>query len=90
MLIVSYDISDDKKRTKFSKYLSRFGYRLQYSVFAIKNSDKILDNIISDLDNKFSKLFNQSDSIYIIKLNPNCEIKKYGYAANEDENLIIF
>ena len=35
MIVVSYDISDDKLRTKFSKYLSRFGHRLQYSVFEI-------------------------------------------------------
>ena len=35
MVIISYDISDDKLRTKFSKYLSRFGHRLQYFVFEI-------------------------------------------------------
>ena len=36
MVIVSYDISDDKLRTKFSKYLSRFGHRIQYSVARVK------------------------------------------------------
>jgi len=35
MVIVSYDISDDKLRTKFSKYLSKFGHRLQYSVASV-------------------------------------------------------
>lgn len=52
MIIVSYDISDDKLRTKFAKYLSKFGHRIQYSVFEIDNSTRILDNIISDLKNK--------------------------------------
>ena len=42
MLIISYDISNDKLRTKFSKFLCKFGYRLQYSVFEIKNSKRIL------------------------------------------------
>lgn len=55
MIIVSYDISDDKLRTKFAKYLLKFGHRLQYSVFEIDNSRRILDNIISDLKNKFEK-----------------------------------
>ena len=44
MIIISYDISDNKKRTKFAKYLSKFGYRLQYSVFQIENSERILNN----------------------------------------------
>ena len=51
MVIVSYDISDDKLRTKFSKYLSKFGHRLQYSVFEIDNSNRILDNIVTDIKN---------------------------------------
>ena len=45
MLLISYDISNDKVRTKFSKYLSKFGFRLQYSVFEITNSDTVLKNI---------------------------------------------
>ena len=49
MIVVSYDISDDKLRTKFSKYLSKFGHRLQYSVFEIDNSKRIVDNIVTDI-----------------------------------------
>ena len=52
MIIISYDISDDKLRTKFSKYLSRFGHRIQYSVFEIENSNKLLNNIICDIENR--------------------------------------
>ena len=65
MVIVSYDISDDKLRTKFSKYLSRFGHRLQYSVFEIDNSQRIIDNIVTDLKNRFEKNFSQDDSVII-------------------------
>lgn len=68
MIIVSYDISDDKLRTKFSKYLSRFGHRIQYSMFEIDNSERILNNIICDIHNQFEKKFSQEDSIYIFNL----------------------
>ena len=61
MIIVSYDISNDKLRTKFAKYLSRFGHRIQYSVFEIDNSGRIIDNIVSDLTNKFEKSFGHAD-----------------------------
>ena len=71
MVIVSYDISNDKLRTKFAKYLSRFGHRLQYSVFEIDNSERIVDNIVNDLKNKYEKSFSQEDSVIIFKLSSN-------------------
>ena len=48
MLLISYDISNDKVRTKFAKYLSKYGFRLQYSVFEITNSeiDDICNTVI--------------------------------------------
>lgn len=89
MVIISYDISNNKKRAKFAKYLLKFGHRLQYSVFEIENSERILNNIIADLNNKYMKIFDQTDSVYIFRLNPNYEIIRYGYAKNEEANMII-
>ncbi len=89
MILISYDISNTKKRTRFSKYIQKFGYRLQYSVYQIDNSDKILNNIIADINNKFMKEFDQSDSVYIFKLSSSCETIKFGYAKNEDDSLLI-
>lgn len=89
MILISYDISNDKKRSKFSKYISKFGHRVQYSVYEIENSNRILDNIVADINNKFMKEFDQTDSIYIYKMNSSCEVLKYGYAVNEDSDVII-
>ena len=89
MIIVSYDISDDKLRTRFSKYLSRFGHRLQYSVFEIDNSPRIVDNIVSDLKNRYEKLFSQCDSVMIFKLSSSCEVMRFGYAKNDEKDFFI-
>lgn len=89
MIIISYDISDDKKRARFNKYIRKFGYMLQYSVYQIENSDRILNNIVTDLNNRWLKEFDQTDSVYIFKLSNSCEVLKYGYARNEDSDLII-
>ena len=62
---------------------------LQYSVYEIENSDRILNNIITDLNNKWLKEFDQSDSIYIFQMSNSCKIHKYGYAKNEDRDLIV-
>lgn len=91
MILVSYDISDDKLRTRFSKYLSKFGHRIQYSVFEINNSKRILDNIRTNIINIFEKQFCQSDSVYIFELSSTCNVTRFGYAKNEesDYHLII-
>lgn len=89
MLMVSYDISNDKLRIRFSKFLSKFGHRLQYSVFEIHNSDRFLENITTKIECYFSKQFQQTDSVMIFKMSKTCEITKYGYAKNVDEDLIV-
>lgn len=89
MIIISYDISDDKLRTKFAKYLTRFGHRLQYSVFEIQNSDRLLDNIEADIKNIFDKQFTQTDSVIIFRLSKTCKITRYGYARNDTLDAII-
>ena len=89
MIIVSYDICSDKKRAKFNKYIKRFGRMLQYSVYEIENSERILNNIITDINNKWLKQFDQTDSVYVFQLGTSCKIHKYGYAKNEDSDLIV-
>ena len=89
MVVASYDISNDKLRTKFAKYLSRFGHRLQYSVFEIDNSEKIVNNIVNDLKNKYEKSFSQEDSVIIFKLSSSCEVLRFGYAKNDEKDFII-
>lgn len=83
------DISNDKLRTRFSKYLSRFGHRLQYSVFEIDNSPRIVDNIANDLKNKYEKSFGQEDSVIIFKLSSSCEVLRFGYAKNDEKDFLI-
>ena len=89
MIVVSYDISDDKKRTKFSKYLTKYGHRIQYSVYEIDNSERVLHNIMADIENKFMKIFNQEDSVYIFNMSASCKVTRYGYAKNEESSLKI-
>ena len=89
MIIISYDISNNKKRARFNKYIRKFGHMLQYSVYKINNSEKILNNIITDINNKFMKTFDQTDSVYVFQLSSTCKVHKFGYARNEDTDLLI-
>ena len=89
MLIISYDISDDKLRTRFSKFIRKFGGRLQYSVFEIRNSERVLSNITSQINGYFAKQFSQTDSVIIFDLSNQCKITRFGYAKNDETDLLI-
>ena len=68
MVVVSYDISNDKLRTKFAKYLSRFGHRLQYSVFEIDNSEKIVNALylqLLEMQKEFIKCCEEQTLIHL-------------------------
>lgn len=90
MYLVVYDISDDKLRTRLSKFLMRFGRRLQFSVFEIRNSERILDNIRTELKLKFEKKFTQGDSVMIMRVDDNAICDHFGYAKNEETDFLFF
>lgn len=92
MFIVSYDFENDRRRSKFSKFLKKYGRRLQYSVFEIKNSQRILENIIKEIDLKYKPYFTKNDSIVIIYICEACKekVRRYGYSANEEKEVVFF
>lgn len=88
-ILVMYDIAQDKLRTKFSKFLSKFGRRLQYSVFEIKNSDRLLNIITAEINNNYGNRFEETDSVIIYRITQTCDKISFGYAKHDDEDLII-
>ena len=91
MLIVSYDFENDKTRSKFSKFLKQYGRRLQYSVYELKNSQRILDIVLTEIENVYKKSFTNADSIIIINTCKACDKKvvRYGYAVNEEREVVF-
>lgn len=91
MLIVSYDIASDKLRNKFSKFLKKFGRRIQYSVYEIRNSDRHVANVQATIHAKFEPHFSKSDSVFIIPISKADEEKtiRYGYAKNEEYDFLF-
>lgn len=89
MIIISYDISNDRLRTRFANFIKKFGNRMQYSVYEINNSKRILENIMLEIKNNFEKSFSETDSIILIETSENCKITKWGYASHDDNDIII-
>jgi len=90
MLVVSYDISNNKLRTRFSKMLEKNGgIRLQYSVFEINNTKRIQDILKVKIESYFAKKFDGGDSIFIFETDEHKTIK-YGNAIHRDQDLLFF
>lgn len=90
MLVVSYDISDNKLRTRFAKMLMKHGgVRLQYSVFEINNSKRIQDILRVKIETVFAKEFDGGDSVFIFETDLHKAIK-YGNAIHRDQDLVFF
>lgn len=90
MLVVSYDIRDDKLRSRFAKMLIKNGaIRLQYSVYEVNNTKRIMDNLISKIEMNFASKFSGSDSVMIFNV-INDNIIKYGNAIHRDVDIVYF
>jgi CRISPR-associated protein Cas2 len=88
LIIVSYDIVDDKRRTKLAKRLCDFGKRVQYSVFECDLSKEQL----KDMTEKALKQIDQEeDSLRIYRICNTCanEILSYGIKKGWEEDDVI-
>ena len=90
MIILTYDIQEDSLRTEFSKFILSYGRRLQYSVYEIKNSKRILEIVQEEIKNRFKNRFKQSDSVLIFKITAENQILRFGYAKNEETDLLMY
>lgn len=87
MLIISYDISDTKLRGRFSKMLTENGaIRVQYSVYEVNNTNRILENLMVKID-KFATKFDVTDSVIVFEVS-GVKLKKYGNAIHRDTDIV--
>lgn len=90
MLVISYDIKDDKLRTKFSKMLTKYGaIRLQYSVYEVNNTDRLINNLMIKIEEAFAKEFDGKDSVIVFDVS-SVKLKKYGNAIHRDKAIVYF
>lgn len=88
MLVISYDISDDKLRNRFAKMLTKNGaIRLQFSVYEVNNTQRVMDNIKVAIEEKFARLFTGADSVIIFDV-ANVHMQKYGRAIHRDKDVV--
>jgi len=88
MLVISYDISNDKIRNRFSKLLTKNGaIRLQYSVYEVNNTFVVRENIKGIIEAFSIGNFDKCDSVIIFDIKDNNTIK-YGNSIYRDKDIV--
>ncbi|RMG61041.1 MAG: CRISPR-associated endonuclease Cas2 [Deltaproteobacteria bacterium] len=89
-VVVSYDVSDDRKRRKLAKFLLDYGKRVQKSVFEVVASRKSVEKM-KRRARKF--IDEETDSIRYYTLCGRCVVAVEHYGAGpppeEEEDLIV-
>ncbi len=86
LVLVIYDVIDDRRRAKLAKFLNRYGVRVQRSAFECildkKHYLKLLKNI--------EKYIASDDLLRVYKLYGSTDVRTWGRVGKtEDEDVII-
>ena len=86
LVVVIYDISDDKRRTKLGKFLSGYGIRIQNSAFECYVPGKVYQKLVREIKNHIL----EEDLIKLYKIDTQARVINYGNSPeNEIEEVII-
>ena len=79
--LISYDISNDKHRTKVAKILSESGERIQYSVFLCDMPKKEIYPLLLRLEKQIDETV---DSIFVLKIDKDQKPLCMGTPLNQE------
>ncbi|MGO5160383.1 MULTISPECIES: CRISPR-associated endonuclease Cas2 [unclassified Bilifractor] len=86
IVLIIYDISDNKHRLKISKYLNSFGQRVQKSCFEARLNKNQYRRLIEGLKKKLK----EDDNVRVYKILGQEEIETFGNKDYEElEDVII-
>lgn len=63
--------------------------RLQYSVYEVNNTNRVLDNLVVMIEELFAKKFGGDDSVIIFDVS-SVKLRKYGNAVHRDVDIVYF
>lgn len=90
LVMISYDVVEDKKRLKLMKFLKDYGERVQKSVFECNLTPKIYQEVKSGAEKIINK---RKDRVRYYRICKGCaekvEISGWGEVTEEEEFVVI-
>ena len=84
LILVIYDISNDRHRVKVAKFLNSYGNRVQKSAFETYLTKKQFNKMLAGLD----KLLKPDDNIRIYRLRGYEEVKTFGTKDYQEQEKV--
>ena len=81
--LISYDISNDKRRKKLSDLLDKYGQRVNYSVYECVLTQTKLNKLLYEIELQ-KLIYNKYDSLRFYHICKNCTPKCLEIANRED------
>lgn len=72
--LLIYDITDGKRRAKFSKYMESYGVRVQKSAFEVRISNQKLRKMMDGIP----KFISDEDNVRLYKIPENSKVLNWG------------
>lgn len=86
LILIIYDITDNKRRLRLSKYLQGYGFRIQKSAFEAMLDSKHYKKLLNEMPNYVAK----EDNVRVYKLKSYGEVSIWGSGQMiEDEEFLI-
>lgn len=83
--LVIYDIINNKKRTKFAKFMLGYGNRVQRSCFEVMVSHKVFDKMIKHI----GTYCDAEDSIRVYRIQGKSHVYQWGRKVTDDEEDVM-
>ena len=86
-VLIIYDIVDNRRRVKLSKYLEGFGFRVQKSAFEALIREAVYNKMVSGIH----QFVRENDSVRIYKIIGKGQVKTFGKDVeySTEETIII-
>lgn len=85
LVLIIYDISDNKRRNKMAHYLESFGFRVQKSAFEAILNKKLYEKLLREI----TYYIDTDDNVRVYKINGHGEIKTFGDSISTQEEEVI-
>lgn len=87
LILVIYDVCDNKKRQQLAKCLQAYGRRVQKSCFECLLTNRLYKKMLKESNNLIDK---KTDSLRVYSLNNSNKKLIYGIGKKEERNHIKF
>lgn len=85
LVLVIYDITDNKRRSKFSKFMEHYGVRVQKSAFEMIITNEQYNDVIKNIPCYIT----DEDNVRVYKLRVEGEVVTWGSELTNAEDVII-